>query len=167
MGSVVSVGTGVRAQVPGYDVAGKTGTTEGYGDAWFVGWAGDYTVAVWVGFPDKFKPMETEFNGEPVAGGTIPAEIFSTFMQAVLPKKVDVAPTTPVPSTTGPSTTTPAPQATPAPGDGGTTAPAPAPAPATPPAPAPESQTQPAPPAAGGDGTGGAGGGATAPPGTG
>jgi penicillin-binding protein 1A len=166
MGSVVSVGTGTRAQVPGYDVAGKTGTTEGYGDAWFVGWAGDYTVAVWVGFPDKFKPMETEFNGQPVAGGTIPAEIFSTFMQAVLPKKVDVAPTLPAPSTTGPSTA--APQATPAPADGGTTTPAPAPAPADPPAPAPETQTQPAPPATGGNGTGGTGGGgATAPPGTG
>jgi penicillin-binding protein 1A len=168
MGSVVSVGTGVRAQVPGYDVAGKTGTTEGYGDAWFVGWAGDYTVAVWVGFPDKFKPMETEFNGEPVAGGTFPAEIFSTFMRAVLPEKVDVPPII-APSTTGPSTT--APQATPAPQDDGTAttpAPAPAPAPATPPPAAPAPETQAAPPAAGdGGGTGGAGGGTSAPPGTG
>ena len=33
----------------------------------------EYTVAVWVGYPDKFKPMKTEFQGEPVAGGTFPA----------------------------------------------------------------------------------------------
>ena len=54
-------------------VAGKTGTTESYGDAWFVAWTKEYTVAVWVGYPDEFKPMETEFQGEPVAGGTFPA----------------------------------------------------------------------------------------------
>ena len=54
-------------------IAGKTGTTESYGDAWFVGWTKEYTVAVWVGYPDEFKPMETEFQGEPVAGGTFPA----------------------------------------------------------------------------------------------
>ena len=33
--------------------AGKTGTTENYGDAWFVGWNSKYTVAVWVGYPDS------------------------------------------------------------------------------------------------------------------
>ena len=53
-------------------IAGKTGTTENYGDAWFVGWTKEYTVAVWVGYPDELKPMETEFQGEPVAGGTYP-----------------------------------------------------------------------------------------------
>ena len=92
MQSVVQVGSGVRAQVPGYTVSGKTGTTEGYGDAWFVGWTQDYTVAVWVGYPDSFKSMSTEFNGQPVAGGTFPAAIFSTFMKAVLPEKVAVPP---------------------------------------------------------------------------
>ena len=39
-----------------------------------------YTVAVWVGYPDKLKPMKTEFHGEPVAGGTFPAEIWHDFM---------------------------------------------------------------------------------------
>ena len=61
-----------RAQIPGVMIAGKTGTTENYGDAWFVGWTKEYTVAVWVGYPDEFKPMKTEFQGEPVAGGTYP-----------------------------------------------------------------------------------------------
>ena len=37
-----------------------------------------YTVAVWVGYPDELKPMETEFHGEPVAGGTYPAAIWQT-----------------------------------------------------------------------------------------
>ena len=71
--TVVKNGTATRAQIPGVMVAGKTGTTENYGDAWFVGWTKEYTVAVWVGYPDEFKPMETEFQGEPVAGGTYPA----------------------------------------------------------------------------------------------
>ena len=79
-----------RAQIPGVMVAGKTGTTENYGDAWFVGWTKEYTVAVWVGYPDEFKPMKTEFQGEPVAGGTYPAGIWKTFMQALL--KIDPLP---------------------------------------------------------------------------
>ena len=69
---VVRYGTGTRAQVAGIVIAGKTGTTEGYGDAWFVGWSPKYTVAVWVGYPNEFKSMETEYNGQPVAGGTYP-----------------------------------------------------------------------------------------------
>ena len=82
--TVVKSGTATRAQIPGVMVAGKTGTTENYGDAWFVGWTKEYTVAVWVGYPDEFKPMKTEFQGEPVAGGTYPAGIWKTFMQALL-----------------------------------------------------------------------------------
>ncbi len=82
--SVVKNGTATRAAIPGVMVAGKTGTTEGYGDAWFVGWTKEYTVAVWVGHPDGFKPMETEFQGEPVAGGTYPAPISWTDNQAIL-----------------------------------------------------------------------------------
>ena len=81
---VVRYGTGTRAQVAGTVIAGKTGTTEGYGDAWFVGWSPQYTVAVWVGYPNEFKSMETEYNGQPVAGGTYPAGIFQTFMGSAL-----------------------------------------------------------------------------------
>ena len=80
--TVVKDGTAERAQIPGVMVAGKTGTTESYGDAWFVGWTKEYTVAVWVGYPDEFKPMETEFQGEPVAGGTFPTAIWKSFMMS-------------------------------------------------------------------------------------
>jgi penicillin-binding protein 1A len=140
---VVQSGTGTRAQVPGVTVAGKTGTTEGYGDAWFVGWTPQFTVAVWVGYPDAFKPMETEFQGQPVAGGTFPASIFRTFVSAVAePEEEEVTPSPPLPSTTTPATpapTTPAPAA-PAPEAPAPTDPEPAPAePAPAPAePAPE-----------------------------
>ena len=51
--TVVKSGTATRAFVPGVTVSGKTGTTEGYGDAWFVGWTKEYTVAIWVGYPDS------------------------------------------------------------------------------------------------------------------
>ncbi|MEO8690930.1 MAG: transglycosylase domain-containing protein, partial [Solirubrobacteraceae bacterium] len=84
---VVKNGTGKRASLGIVPVAGKTGTTENYGDAWFVGWTRDYTVAVWVGYPNKLVPMKTEFNGQPVAGGTFPAGIWKTFMESVL--KID------------------------------------------------------------------------------
>lgn len=77
--AVVSSGTG-KAADPGYWVAGKTGTTENYGDAWFVGFSKELSVAIWVGFPDKTVPMLDQYNGEPVAGGTFPAAIFRHFM---------------------------------------------------------------------------------------
>src|SRR5262249_56755899 len=78
---VVRVGTGKRAAIPGLQIAGKTGTTDNYGDAWFVGYTPDLVVAVWVGYPDALKPMLTEFDGEPVAGGTLPALIWKAFME--------------------------------------------------------------------------------------
>jgi penicillin-binding protein 1A len=80
---VVRVGTGKRAAIPGRQIAGKTGTTDNYGDAWFVGYTPELVVAVWVGYPDALKPMRTEFGGEPVAGGTLPAMIWKAFMEKV------------------------------------------------------------------------------------
>ncbi|MCX6387297.1 MAG: penicillin-binding transpeptidase domain-containing protein, partial [Solirubrobacterales bacterium] len=80
---VVSSGTGKQAATGGF-AAGKTGTTENYGDAWFVGWNEKYTVAVWVGYPDKVKSMKTEFGGSPVAGGTFPASIWREFILACM-----------------------------------------------------------------------------------
>ena len=54
---VVQYGTGTAAQLPGREVAGKTGTTENYGDAWFVGYTPQLVAAVWVGYPNKLVPM--------------------------------------------------------------------------------------------------------------
>ena len=84
--NVVTEGTGRRALLPdGRPVAGKTGTTENYGDAWFIGYTPQLVVAVWVGYPHELRPMLTEFQGRPVAGGTIPALIWRSFMERALP----------------------------------------------------------------------------------
>ena len=77
-------GTGTAAQLPGWPVAGKTGTTENYGDAWFVGYTPDLVTAVWVGYPNKLIPMLTEYHGKPVVGGTYPALIWKAFMTKAL-----------------------------------------------------------------------------------
>jgi penicillin-binding protein 1A len=82
---VVTYGTGRAARLSGYPVAGKTGTTENYGDAWFVGYTPDTVTAVWVGYPDELRPMLTEYHGRPVAGGTYPALIWKAFMEEALP----------------------------------------------------------------------------------
>ena len=81
---VVSQGTGTRAQLPDRPVAGKTGTTENYGDAWFVGYTPQLVVAVWVGYPETLQPMLTEFDGEAVTGGSYPAEIWKAFAEVAL-----------------------------------------------------------------------------------
>jgi penicillin-binding protein 1A len=81
---VIQSGTGQAAALPGRQVAGKTGTTENYGDAWFVGYTPQLVAAVWVGYPDKLVPMLTEFHGHPVAGGTFPALIWKAFMTKAL-----------------------------------------------------------------------------------
>jgi penicillin-binding protein 1A len=81
--TVLQYGTG-RAAAIGQFAAGKTGTTSNYGDAWFVGWDGKYTVAVWVGYPNSLVPMTTDFNGGPVLGGTLPALIWHDFMVSAL-----------------------------------------------------------------------------------
>ena len=82
--SVVKVGTARVASLGKVRAWGKTGTTENYGDAWFVGATDKYTVAVWVGYPNGLKSMRTEYRGQPVAGGTYPAQIWHDFMLAVL-----------------------------------------------------------------------------------
>ncbi|MEA2193836.1 MAG: penicillin-binding protein [Solirubrobacteraceae bacterium] len=82
--SVIKVGTAKVASLGKVRAWGKTGTTENYGDAWFVGATDKYTVAVWVGYPNGLRPMRTEYRGEPVAGGTYPAQIWHDFMMSVL-----------------------------------------------------------------------------------
>jgi penicillin-binding protein 1A len=81
--TVIQYGTGKAAAI-GQFAAGKTGTTSNYGDAWFVGWDSKYTVAVWVGFPNKLIPMTSDFNGTPVLGGTFPALIWYDFMTGAI-----------------------------------------------------------------------------------
>jgi penicillin-binding protein 1A len=81
--TVLQYGTG-RAAAIGQFAAGKTGTTSNYGDAWFVGWDSKYTVAVWVGYPNKLISMSTDFDGGPVLGGTYPALIWHDFMVSAL-----------------------------------------------------------------------------------
>ena len=80
---VVVSGTGTHAQVDEWS-AGKTGTTEDYGDAWFVGFTDRYTAAVWVGYPDKLRFMRTEYGGRPVEGGTYPADIWHDMMTSII-----------------------------------------------------------------------------------
>jgi penicillin-binding protein 1A len=82
---VVQYGTGTAARLPGWQVAGKTGTTENFGDAWFVGFTPDLVTAVWVGYPNKLVPMLTEYHGKTVEGGTFPALIWKAFMEKALP----------------------------------------------------------------------------------
>ncbi len=96
-------GTGTAAGISGVDVAGKTGTTTNYADAWFVGWTPQLTTAVWVGFPDRLVPMTTLFNGGPVEGGSFPALIWHDFMTQALQILASETPTPNGPSTT-PST---------------------------------------------------------------
>jgi penicillin-binding protein 1A len=79
MRQVMVVGTGARAHVPGYDEAGKTGTTSDYRDAWFIGYTGGFVTAVWVGRDDN-TPMKK------VTGGGAPAGIWHDFMAATLPR---------------------------------------------------------------------------------
>jgi penicillin-binding protein 1A len=81
---VVQSGTGRRAALADRPVAGKTGTTENYGDAWFVGYTPQLVTAVWVGYPNTLRPMETEFHGESVAGGTFPALIWKSFTESAM-----------------------------------------------------------------------------------
>lgn len=70
--AVINQGTGRRAKLPIF-AAGKTGTTQNYRDAWFIGWTNKYIAAVWVGNDDD-KPMQK------VGGGSLPAEIWHDIM---------------------------------------------------------------------------------------
>ena len=72
-------GTGTRANVKGYDLAGKTGTTSDYRDAWFMGYTGGFVTAVWVGRDDN-TPMKK------VTGGGVPAGIWHDYMVQALPR---------------------------------------------------------------------------------
>jgi penicillin-binding protein 1A len=78
MEQVIERGTGTAADI-GRPAAGKTGTTNDYADAWFVGYTPDLVTAVWVGYPQGLIPM-TSVHGIRVSGGTFPAQIWQRFM---------------------------------------------------------------------------------------
>ncbi|MDX8531196.1 penicillin-binding protein 1A [Mesorhizobium sp. VK25A] len=73
LAAVPAIGTARRAQLPNIVVAGKTGTTQSYRDAWFVGFTGNYTAAVWLG-NDDFTPTNK------MTGGTLPAMVWQRLM---------------------------------------------------------------------------------------
>ncbi|WP_336278984.1 transglycosylase domain-containing protein [Bartonella sp. CB175] len=73
MVGVTTRGSGKRAALPMTLVAGKTGTSQAYRDAWFVGFTGNYTGAVWMG-NDDFSSMNRAF------GGGVPAMIWNRIM---------------------------------------------------------------------------------------
>lgn len=73
--SVVENGTGQRAALPGWQVAGKTGTTQNFRDAWFVGYTSNLVTAVWFGNDDG-KPTKK------MTGGQLPADTWRLFMEA-------------------------------------------------------------------------------------
>jgi penicillin-binding protein 1A len=73
MTRTVEIGTGRKARIQGRDIGGKTGTTNDFRDAWFVGYSSDIVTGIWVGNDDN-KSM----NG--VTGGTLPAQIFQNYM---------------------------------------------------------------------------------------
>jgi penicillin-binding protein 1A len=88
---VVISGTGGRARIGGYDMAGKTGTTSDYRDAWFVGYTGGFVTAVWVGKDDN-TPMRK------VTGGSSPADLWRSFVVSALSRvKVTAIPAGPNP----------------------------------------------------------------------
>jgi membrane peptidoglycan carboxypeptidase len=80
---VVQRGTGRAAAVPGWPVAGKTGSTDNNTNAWFVGYTPTLATAVWMGNPDEDIPMRS-VGGITVFGGTFPARIWKAFMAAAL-----------------------------------------------------------------------------------
>jgi penicillin-binding protein 1A len=77
MRSVMKFGTGTHAAVPGYDLAGKTGTTSDYKDAWFCGYTGGLATVVWVG-RDNNAPMRG------ITGAMAPSELWRSYMAVAL-----------------------------------------------------------------------------------
>ncbi len=83
---VVNQGTGRRAQMPGWQVAGKTGTSQDYRDGWFIGFTSELVGGVWLG-NDNAESMRD------VTGGTLPAELWQRIMTAAhedkTPRRLD------------------------------------------------------------------------------
>ena len=76
MFSSVETGTGKNASVKNWQIAGKTGTSQSFRDAWFVGFSTNYVIGVWMGNDDN-RPLKN------VSGGGLPAKIFSKIMTKI------------------------------------------------------------------------------------
>jgi penicillin-binding protein 1A len=81
MTQVVERGSGARARIEGVEIAGKTGTTQGARDAWFIGFNSEYIVGVWMGNDNNAR-----LTG--VTGGGLPSEIWHETMVRVLEGKI-------------------------------------------------------------------------------
>jgi penicillin-binding protein 1A len=77
MTQVIETGTGGRAKIDGWDIAGKSGTTQAARDAWFIAFTGDYVTGIWMGYDDN-RPLSG------VTGGGLPADIWRETMTRVL-----------------------------------------------------------------------------------
>jgi penicillin-binding protein 1A len=74
LNQVIEAGTARRAQLPGISAAGKTGTTQAYRDAWFIGYTGRYTASVWYGNDDFTSTAN-------LTGGRLPAMTWQSIME--------------------------------------------------------------------------------------
>ena len=84
LNAAMTQGTGKRAAIPLHPAAGKTGTSQDFRDAWFVGYTAHLTAAVWVG-NDNGQMMDK------VRGGNIPAEIWNEVMRVAHQGKAPLA----------------------------------------------------------------------------
>jgi penicillin-binding protein 1A len=75
MRETIRIGTARRAELPGWPVAGKTGTSQDFRDAWFVGFTGRLVAGVWFGNDDSSPTKK-------LTGGSLPVEVWSRFMKA-------------------------------------------------------------------------------------
>jgi penicillin-binding protein 1A len=88
---VVTGGTGTRARLDRFPVAGKTGTTQDSADAWFVGFTKQLSTAVWMGSPTERETMANVGGVRRVTGGTWPARIWRAYMAPAMDGQEPVA----------------------------------------------------------------------------
>lgn len=77
MRETLLTGTGRKAEIPGWEAAGKTGTSQDFRDAWFVGYTGNLVAGVWLGNDDGTPTKK-------VSGGNLPTETWNKFMRVAL-----------------------------------------------------------------------------------
>jgi penicillin-binding protein 1A len=149
---VISGGTGYAANVPGYPVAGKTGTANENVDAWFCGYTVQIATCVWMGWPkNDTTPLEYVEGVPSVYGGTIPAAIWHDFMTVAMQGQTPQAFPTPTFDgyTRGPTapvaSPTPSPTATPSAPPSPTDAPSPSKSPSPTPSESPSPTESPSP----------------------